>query len=198
MGVSLQKQRFYHSLALFHRAKLGGLFSFTQEEKVSIRKFAAIGLAASLLLGTTGCSLFSPVASMVTYSPGDGTQIDLETVKIRNFMYLSDGKGGEALFGSIINPSLESKSIKIQYVDGTLNEKKEVAINLLAGQKIDLGYNGGSALAIDLDGEPGGVVEVFIIEGSNTGKRIEIPVLDGTLDQYKDLVDALQTPATTN
>jgi hypothetical protein len=192
MGVSLQKQRFYHSLALFHRAKLEGLFSFTQEEKVSIRKFAAIAIGASLLLGTTGCSLISPVASRVQYSPGDGTEINLETVKIRNFMYLSDGKGGEALFGSIINPSLESKSIKIQYTDGTLNEKKEVAINLLAGQKIDLGYNGGSALAIDLDGQPGDFVEVFIIEGSNTGKRIEIPVLDGTLDQYKAYVEALK------
>ncbi|MEY3908688.1 MAG: hypothetical protein RLZZ90_595 [Actinomycetota bacterium] len=165
---------------------------------MSIRKFAAIGIAASLLLGTTGCSLFSPVATRASYSPGDGTQIDLETIKVRNFMYLSDGKGGEALFGSIINPSLESKSIKIQYTDGTLKEKKEVAINLLAGQKIDLGYNGGSALAIDLDGEPGGVVEVFIIEGSNTGKRIEVPVLDGTLEQYKDLVDALKAPAATN
>ena len=159
---------------------------------MSIRKFVAIGIAASLLLGSTGCSLVSPVASRATYSPGDGTQIDLETVKIRNFMYLSDGKGGEALFGSIINSSLESKSIKIQYTDGTLDEKKEVAINLLAGQKIDLGYNGGSALAIDLDGQPGGVVEVFIIEGSNTGKRIEVPVLDGTLDQYKSYVDALK------
>ncbi len=165
---------------------------------MSIRKFAAIGLAASILLGTTGCSLFSPVASRVQYSPGDGTEINLETVKVRNFMYLSDGKGGEALFGSVINPGLESKSIKIQYTDGTLNEKKEVAINLLAGQKIDLGYNGGSALAIDLDGEPGDFVEVFIIEGTNTGKRLELPVLDGTLAQYKDLVDALQAPATTN
>lgn len=165
---------------------------------MSIRKFAAIGLAASLLLGTTGCSLVSPVASRVTYSPGDGTQIDLETIKVRNFMYLSDGKGGEALFGSIINPSLDSASVKIQYTDGTLNEKKEVAINLLPGQKIDLGYNGGSALAIDLAGEPGGVVEVFIIEGTNTGKRIEVPVLDGTLAQYKDLVDALKAPTPAN
>ena len=164
---------------------------------MSIRKLAAIGLAASLLLGTTGCSLVSPVASRVTYSPGDGTQINLQTVKVRNFMYLSNGKGGEALFGSIINPSLESKTVKIQYTDGTLNEKKEVSINLLAGQKIDLGYNGGSALAIDLAGEPGGVVNLFVIEGNNTGKMIEVPVLDGTLAQYKDLVAALEAPAAT-
>ena len=157
-----------------------------------IRKIAAVGIAASLLLGTSACGFMSPTASLEVYAPSDG----LENVKVRNFIYLTNGNGSEALFGSIVNSGLESTTFKIQYTEEASSEKREVAFNLLPGQKLDLGYNGNSALVIDLAGTPGKIANIFVIEGNGTGKEIRVPILDGTLAEYKEIFATLPGAAT--
>lgn len=155
-------------------------------------KFIAVAIAASLLLGTAGCSFSSRVASKIDYAPADGSQTDLETIKVRNFVYLTNGTVS-ALSGSIVNPGLEPKILKIQYTDAALNESKEVTFTVNAGQKIDLGYNGGQALAINLGGKAGGIVRLSVAEGSGTPIELRVPVLDGTFDFYKPTIDSLNT-----
>lgn len=159
--------------------------------KMAISKFAAVTIAASMLLGTTGCTFMSPVASRIDYAPADGSQVDLETVKIRNFVYVTNGTVS-AISGSIVNPGLESKVVRIQYTDAAVNESKEVTFTVNPGQRIDLGYNGGQALAINLGGKAGGVVRINVSEGSVT-EEMRVPVLDGTFDFYKPVIDSLQT-----
>ncbi len=158
---------------------------------MAISKFAAVTIAASMLLGTTGCTFMSPVASRIDYAPADGSQVDLETVKIRNFVYVTNGTVS-AISGSIVNPGLESKVVRIQYTDAAVNESKEVTFTVNPGQRIDLGYNGGQALAINLGGKAGGVVRINVSEGSVTAE-MRVPVLDGTFDFYKPVIDSLQT-----
>ena len=119
---------------------------------MAISKFAAVAIAASMLVGTTGCTFTSPIASQIDYAPADGSQVDLETVKVRNFVYLTNGTVS-ALAGSIVNPGLETKTLKISYTDAALNEAKDVTFTVNPGQKLDLGYNGGQALAINLGGK---------------------------------------------
>ena len=164
--------------------------------KMAISKFAAVTIAASMLLGTSGCTFLSPVASRIEYAPADGSQVDLETVKIRNFVYVTNGTVS-AISGSIVNPSLEPKIVRIQYTDAAVNEAKEVTFTVNAGQRVDLGYNGGQALAINLGGKAGGVVRINVSEGSVT-EEMRIPVLDGTFEFYKPVIDSLQsvTPST--
>jgi hypothetical protein len=96
-----------------------------------------------------------------------------------------------------VNPSLEPKIVRIQYTDAAVNEAKEVTFTVNAGQRIDLGYNGGQALAINLGGKAGGVVRINVSEGSVT-EEMRIPVLDGTFEFYKPVIDSLQsvTPST--
>jgi hypothetical protein len=163
-----------------------------QEEKLAFRKFTAVAIAAALLVGTTGCTFNSPVASMIEYAPADGSQVDLENIKVRNFVYLTNGTVS-ALSGSIVNSGLETKVLKIQYTDAALNESKEVTFTVNAGQKIDLGYNGGQALAINLGGKPGGIVRFNVAEGSGAPVEIRVPVLDGTFEFYKPIIDSLST-----
>jgi hypothetical protein len=163
---------------------------------MAVSKFAAVTIAASMLLGTAGCTFLNPVASRIEYAPADGSQVDLETVKIRNFVYVTNGTAS-AISGSIVNPSLEPKIVRIQYTDAAVNEAKEVTFTVNAGQRIDLGYNGGQALAINLGGKAGGVVRINVSEGSVT-EEMRIPVLDGTFEFYKPVIDSLQsvTPST--
>lgn len=158
---------------------------------MAISKFAAVAIAISTLIGTTGCTFLSPVASRIEYAPADGSQVDLETVKIRNFVYVTNGTVS-AISGSIVNPGLEPKTLRIQYTDAAVNEAKEVSFTVNPGQKIDLGYNGGQALAINLGGKAGGVVRINVSEGSKT-EEMRIPVLDSTFEHYRAVIDSLAT-----
>ncbi|MFM6966662.1 MAG: hypothetical protein ACKOWI_04810, partial [Rhodoluna sp.] len=155
---------------------------------MNIRKFASVAVAASLLLGTAGCTFMNPIASRIDYAPSDGTQVSLNTVDARNFIYLSDGQGHAALFGSLVNRDLASVSVKLQYTDAKSNEKKDAFYTLLPSQKLDFGYNGTSPLNFDLGGKPGQTVTVWVSAGSETGKSMNVPVLDGTLAEYSELV----------
>lgn len=155
---------------------------------MKIRKFATVAVAASLLLGTAGCTFMNPIASRMEYAPSDGTQATLKSVDARNFIYLSDGNGHAALFGSLVNRALTSTSVKLQYTDAETGEKKDAFYTLLPSQKLDFGYNGTSALNFNLDGTPGKTVTVWVSAGNETGKAMNVPVLDGTLAEYADLV----------
>mgnify|MGYP000701062295 CR=1 FL=1 len=158
---------------------------------MAISKFAAVAIAASMLVGTTGCTFTSPIASKIDYAPADGSQADLETIKVRNFVYLTNGTVS-ALAGSIVNPGLETKTLKISYTDAALNEAKDVTFTVNPGQKLDLGYNGGQALAINLGGKAGDIVTIKVTEGSSS-VDLNVPVLDDTFDFYKPIIDSLGT-----
>ena len=58
-----------------------------------------------------------------------------------------------------------------------------------AGQKFDLGYNGTAALPVATELKPGAVYKVSItVDG--TAAEMSVPVLDGTLPEYKAILDA--------
>ncbi|MFM1983655.1 MAG: hypothetical protein RL723_90 [Actinomycetota bacterium] len=158
---------------------------------MAISKFAAVAIAASMLVGTTGCTFTNPIASRIEYAPADGSQADLETIKVRNFVYLTNGTVS-ALAGSIVNPGLETKTLKISYTDAALNEAKDVTFTVNPGQKLDLGFNGGKALAINLGGKAGDIVTIKVTEGSSS-VDLNVPVLDDTFDFYKPIIDSLGT-----
>ena len=158
---------------------------------MNFRKIATVAIAASLMLGTTGCTFVSPIASRIVYAPSDGSQVTLKHVDARNFIYLSDGEGKFGLFGSLVNRDLTSTSVKLQYTDATSGEKKEAFFTLLPSQKLDFGYNGASALDFDLGGKPGALVTVFVVADGEAGQAMNVPVLDGTLPEYAELYKGL-------
>ena len=166
---------------------------------MNIRKIATVAIAASLMLGTSGCTFVSPIASRIEYAPSDGSQVTLKHVDARNFIYLSDGEGHFGLFGSLVNRGVTSTSVKLQYTDATTSEKKEAFFTLLPSQKLDFGYNGASALNYDLGGKPGQVVTVFVVAEGEAGQGMNVPVLDGTLPEYAELYKGLgaSTPEVT-
>ncbi|MEN9961933.1 MAG: hypothetical protein RIS66_346 [Actinomycetota bacterium] len=158
---------------------------------MNIRKIATVAVAASLMLGTTGCTFVSPIASRIEYAPSDGSQVTLKHVDARNFIFLSDGAGHFGLFGSLVNRDLTSTSVKLQFTDATTGEKMEAFFTLLPSQKLDFGYNGASALNFDLGGKPGQVATVFVVAEGEAGQAMNVPVLDGTLPEYAELYKSI-------
>lgn len=157
---------------------------------MAIRKFAAVSIATALVFGTAGCTFMSPLASRIEYSPSDGSQVNLDSLRLRNFVYLTNGTVS-ALAGSIINAGDSEQAVTIEYTDAALNEKKSVSISVAAGQKLDLGFNGQPALNIDLGGKAGDIVRITVTDGVASPVELRIPVLDNTFDYYQSTIDSL-------
>jgi hypothetical protein len=151
-----------------------------------IRKFASVAVVAGVMLGTAGCNMITHVASAEFYAPSDGAMADAGKVAARNFLVLTDGTKS-ILVGSLVNSGLEGAAIQLSYPDaGTI---KQAQVNLNAGQKFDLGYNGTAALPAVTEAKAGGLVEVTIKTGGSEA-TMSVPVLDGTLPEYKAVLDA--------
>lgn len=145
---------------------------------------SAVAISVAVLLGTTGCSLSGDVASMQAYAPSDGSQIDIGNVKLRNFIYLTDGVNGGKLIGTFVNNEPKEIAFQLEYVDGDIRAKTE-PIYIPAGETVGLGSSGDTeGLGVTLNATPGSNVTLWVSIDGATGKELVVPVLDGTLEQY--------------
>jgi len=176
------------------------------------RKFVtAIAVSSALVLGTTGCSLSHNVATMQHYAPSDGAQVTIDGVKGLNLIYLTqkvtemNGTEVGAIIGSFVNNTDQPVQVRMQYeidaaesVDVISKQTFDWASDVvMPGEKYDLGYNESpavSGIALNPKGfiaKPGDLIEVFVYVNDGAGVKLSIPALDGSLDQYKALVDNL-------
>ena len=166
---------------------------------MSLRKaFVALALGAAVLGGTAGCSFSREIESIRPYIPSDGFQADYpqHDLKLRNFLYVTIGDRA-VLIGSIINSGNTDRSVAIRYVDGATGEvtEKDIAV-VAAGEKYDIGFNGAENLDVTLPGVAGSLTEIqFVVDGAEvkdaegTVERLTIPVVDGTLAEYRALLE---------
>jgi hypothetical protein len=157
-----------------------------------VRALASTLLIATLSLGTTACSLSGNVASLQPYAPSDGQQVNLETVKARNFIYLVAESGRGYLIGSFVNSANQDKIVKLQYVNSSDQSKSEYFFDVPAGAKIDFGYNGFPAIDAPVVEVPGQTAQFFVLESDTVNGSMRVPVLDGTLSEYKALLEQLE------
>lgn len=153
-------------------------------------------LGAAVLLGATGCSLESNVASLTPYAPSDGVQVNLDDIKLRNFIFLVSPEHG-ALIGSVVNSGKYDQTVLIQYRDAETDETKTISVAVEAGAKVDFGFNEQPALEISPEKEngdsavAGGLVQVYASLTGGEAQTLEVPVLDGTLPEYADVINDL-------
>lgn len=154
-------------------------------EKLLNRKFAAVAIASTVLLGTTACSFISPIATMKIYTPADGTDANFGQVAARNIFILVSPSGQTALFGSFVNTSDSQQALSFE-IGG-----QSYSLNLNAGEKLDIGFNGKNALPLGgLVAKAGSLVDVTFKSGSDSLAKT-LPVLDGTFSQYAPLVNSM-------
>jgi hypothetical protein len=163
-----------------------------QEEPLFVRRLALSALIATLALSTSACSFTSNVTSLKPYSPSDGQQVDLENIKARNFMYLVSESGKGFLIGSLVSSASEARVVKIQYVDPNSQAKTDYFIEVAAGAKIDFGYNGSPAIYMPVVEIPGQTALFYFLESDTISDGVQVPVLDGTLSEYKALLLLLE------
>ncbi|KDA05928.1 DNA modification methylase [Microbacterium sp. CH12i] len=150
------------------------------------RLVASAALSAVVLLGATGCTFITPQSTEIKYSASDGINIaDSDgPLEIRNAMVIAteDGSTGN-LVAAIVNPTDKGATLTVE-VEGL----EPLTVRVGAGDTLSLGASA-EPLRIDgLDTMPGATVEIYFQSGDATGTAAQVPVLDGTLPYYADLV----------
>jgi hypothetical protein len=156
---------------------------------VKARRAVSIALAASLLLATAGCSLFATQGTLVHYEPSDGTAADIGDIKLRNVMGLSDNGDDIALVMTLVNSGDSDVNVNVQYEDST-GEKVTLILGVKAQSSVHIGGGGGEGVAIlrNAGATVGGLFPVYAQYGTEPGKQLQVPILDGSIAAYSTLI----------
>lgn len=151
---------------------------------IAPRLVATVAVSAAVVFGATGCTFITHQATTNAYPASDGVNVETTggPVEVRNAMVIAtdDGSAGN-LVAAFINPTDTDADLTI----GVAGD--ELVIPVPAGESISLGANEDPLLIENLDVMPGATVEIYFSSGE-AGSTNEIPVLDGTLEYYTDLV----------
>ncbi|QZN86080.1 hypothetical protein [Cellulomonas sp. C5510] len=142
---------------------------------------AVVVLAAAL----TGCSATNEITSMDAYSASDGVRATLGTVTAENLLLVAaDADAPGALQGALSNRGDDGVTVTV-----ALGEES-ARVWLPAGDTVLLGGSDGDEVVLTTPAAPGAVADVTLSTGTDGEVGVPVPVLDGTLPEYADLVPA--------
>ena len=173
------------------------LFAFAGG-KLVVRKLAAAAIVAGVMLSATGCSFNPHPDTLQSYAPSDGSGLDLhiarnQQVALRNFFVLTNGTD-YTLYGTAINGGTKAQNVTIE-LSGDAGQQETFKVD--PGQAYGFGYADAHTSTLALSGKPGTLIVAKV--SADAGKNwftLSIPVLDGTIDYYKNLVASMGSSAT--
>ena len=153
------------------------------------RSTAAAALGAALVLaGLTGCTFMTPQATTEHYEPSDGINATVGELEVRNALLLSADGTSASLLVSIQNPTKYGVQVNVQYEDAD-NAKVDDTIYINAGSVGSFGGADSARILLSgVDAKPGTLFPVYFQYEDVSGKQLWVPVLDGSLSEYADLV----------
>ncbi|MFG6443943.1 DNA modification methylase [Microbacterium sp. P06] len=158
---------------------------------VKSRLIASVALSAVVLVGTSGCALVSTQATEISYSASDGVNIpDSGPLVVRNALIISDPEGESAnMIAAIVNESDDPQTLRLELGEGATAQTATVRVG--PRETVSLGNTAENVPPLQLDeidGTPGSTVAVYFQSGDSEGVLYQVPVLDGELDYYNDLL----------
>jgi hypothetical protein len=160
---------------------------------VKNRFAAAVALSAALMLGTTGCTFSAEIATQKDYDPSDGVGTDIGDLSLRNILLIGEDGDALNLVMTVVSASGSSQRLNVQWEadGGRVTESVFASAN---GRTVIGGPEQPQLLVTDAGGELGGLVPLYFSYGSETGREVMVPVLNGSLPEYELYVPAV--PAT--
>lgn len=150
------------------------------------RRIVLAVAAACLALGTAGCSVTNEITTLNEYAASDGILVDVGHVRAINLLVLTSAEGAEgAAIGALTNRGDDAVEVTLALADGSAS----TTFDLTAGGTVTLGPDQDEQFAIDaVPTAPGTYIEVSIGSDRDGSTTVRVPVLDGTLPEYADLV----------
>jgi len=164
---------------------------------VIARGAASAILVGALLIGTTGCSLFSEKATLIEYTPSDGVSTSVGDVDLRNVMAFSEEGTEMSLVFTAINTGSDSVYIELQYTDAD-DDKQSERLYVAAGSSTSVGGLNDEQKVIlgNTDATVGGLFPVYAQYGDEVGQQMMVPVLNESLPEYAGLIPTATPTAT--
>lgn len=149
---------------------------------------AVLALAATL----SGCSVTNQITTEVAYSASDGVRATLGDLTAENLLIVAEAADAPgALQGALTNRGDDALTVELS-LEGS-SERVRVdpgATVLLGGGSGEGGADGDERerVVFDAAGAPGSTVELTLSTAAAGDQTVPVPVLDGTLPEYADLV----------
>jgi len=155
--------------------------------KTSVLTRAAVVAMAALAL--TACSTINPITTSKEYQASDGVSVDLgDSAKGINMLVMTTAVEAPAvLTGSIHNSGNDELLVQIT-IDGVVATDVTVAPDAT----VQLGTGAEQTLVQGTSpSAPGGLAPVVFSTAEVGAVAVEVPVVDGTLNPYQDVVDTI-------
>lgn len=150
---------------------------------VFARGAASIVLASGLLVGTAGCSFFTPQSTLEQYDPSDGVSANLGDVVVRNALGVINADGSAvSIMMTIVNTGSAAHSLNIQFEsDG---QKTTVTQVVGAGRSASFGTTPDEEQIVVLNPSvpAGALLPVYVQWGTTPGSQMLLQVLEATGD----------------
>ena len=158
---------------------------------MTIRALASTAIAATLLLGTAGCGIFVDSATLKPYSAGDGLNVNVGDLHLRNVLVITDDSGDASLVATIVNNTTNVQYLTVQFRTDTPVDLKIVANEGLT--KVGLADDN-PAIANGTALKAGQYVDIYFQYGGQDGVTMSIPVIDSTNPLYAPYAPSLFVP----
>ena len=145
--------------------------------------------AVVMMLGISGCSFTAEQFTANPYAPSDGIVKDIGEVLLRNVLIVgSEDESEGRLIGTVFNTSDEPVDLTIT-AGGAATE---ISIEGQGEYRFEDETADDAGLA-GIEDVPGSLIEVTFDPGTEEGV-FDVPVLDGTLEEYREYVPGGYTP----
>lgn len=147
---------------------------------------AAIGIGA---MAFTGCSAINEQSTTRVYSASDGVRLDLGQLELRNVLIVSEAADAPGrVAGTFYNQSDSDITLTIS---GAAGSQTEIVVK--PGTPTVLGTTGDEHILNTVASAPGALesVELRLSGASSETASLNVPVMDGTLQEYKNLIPTI-------
>ena len=161
-----------------------GIRSTKRAHRLSL--IAAIGIGA---MAFTGCSAINEQSTTRVYSASDGVRLDLGQLELRNVLIVSEAADAPGrVAGTFYNQSDSDITLTIS---GAAGSQTEIVVK--PGTPTVLGTTGDEHILNTVASAPGALeaVELRLSGASSETASLNVPVMDGTLQEYKNLIPTI-------
>ncbi|WP_167043066.1 hypothetical protein [Salinibacterium sp. ZJ454] len=151
-----------------------------------MRTAATAAMSALIVVGLAGCAYLTPQATLNQYDPSDGVNGTVGEVDLLNVMALSADGENVSVLGRVLNNGESTASVTIKPVKAGSTGSADVVVP--SGDYIDLGKDDSELILEGVDTGVGGVLPLYVQYGDEPGVELLVPVLDGSLPEYEDLL----------
>ncbi len=142
---------------------------------------AAIGVGA---MAFTGCSAINQQSTTLVYSASDGVRLDMGPLELRNVLIVSEAAGSAGSFtGTFYNTSDSDITLTVNGDQGSQTE-----ITVAPGVPTVLNSKADRSTLSTVAEGPGSYSMLELTSSTGETASLKVPILDGTLAEYKDLL----------